>query len=377
MKKISIIDSFCFTPLGYGNQENFQALLDGKSQIKPHYFSENLKNIFCSRIENSTIENLWKTLHSKKNFSRFEKIIILSILPILKKNPPTPNDVLLLSTTKGNISQLNSKENHEILLFNTAKKISDFLGFKKKPIIISNACVSGVLSIGVAKNLISANLYSKVYIVAGDEVSNFILSGFQCFNALSNEPARPYDLNRKGINLGEAGASAIITETLPENNFEILGYSSINDAQHISAPSRKGNGLYQSIKNTLTESQIHTKDIDFISAHGTATIYNDEMESLVFKKLNLDTTPLHSLKGFFGHTLGASGLLETIIAMESAKQQILIPTKNFSQNGTTHPLNIITENQTQPIQHILKTASGFGGCNTALILKYHKNKNNV
>ena len=119
----------------------------------------------------------------------------------------------------------------------------------------------------------------------------------------------------------------------------------------------------------MKEAKISADQIDFISAHGTATLYNDEMEAIAFNRINLQNVPLNSLKGFYGHCLGAAGLLESIISMESAMHNTLIQSKNFEEQGTSQSLNIIKENQPAKINYILKTASGFGGCNAAIVLE--------
>jgi 3-oxoacyl-[acyl-carrier-protein] synthase-1 len=228
------------------------------------------------------------------------------------------------------------------------------------------------MAIAVAKNMIQAGKYKDAFVVAGDEITEFVISGFNSFQAIGNEPCKPYDKNRNGINIGEATAAVYITSELSQNeklSFKVLGDSAINDANHISGPSRTGDGLFASIKNAMTEANVSAEKIDFISAHGTATIYNDEMEAIAFNRMELQQVPLNSMKGFYGHCLGASGLLESIISMESAIHGTLISSKNFEEMGISQPLNIIKENQLAEIKYILKTASGFGGCNAAIVLE--------
>ena len=220
--------------------------------------------------------------------------------------------------------------------------------------------------------MIQAGKYKDAFVIAGDEISEFVISGFNSFQAIGNEPCTPYDKNRNGINIGEAAAAVYITSEASENDkfrFKVLGDSAINDANHISGPSRTGDGLYGSIKNAMTEAQVSAEQIDFISAHGTATLYNDEMEAIAFNRMELQNVPLNSMKGFYGHCLGASGLLESMISMESALHSTLIQSKNFKEMGVSQPLNIIKENQPAAIRYILKTASGFGGCNAAVVLE--------
>jgi 3-oxoacyl-[acyl-carrier-protein] synthase-1 len=252
------------------------------------------------------------------------------------------------------------------------KTIQNFFSFKNEAIVLSNACVSGVLAISVAKRFISEGKYDHVFITSGDLVTKFILSGFNSFQALSAEPCKPYDKNRIGINLGEVAASALITssaENLPKEAVEILGDATCNDANHISGPSRTGEGLFRSVKTALKEANLNASQIDYISAHGTATPFNDEMEAIAFNRLGLENVPLNSLKGYFGHTLGASGLLETIVGMHFMEKNILFSSKGFSDLGVSKRINIIKYNTPKKLQTFLKTASGFGGCNTAVILK--------
>jgi 3-oxoacyl-[acyl-carrier-protein] synthase-1 len=110
--------------------------------------------------------------------------------------------------------------------------------------------------------------------------------------------------------------------------------------------------------------------VDYISAHGTATLYNDEMESVAFHRAGLSDVPLNSMKGYFGHTLGAAGLLEAIVAFESAKEGRLYPSLGYSQHGVTHPLHVLRETKPVDVRYFMKTASGFGGCNTAVLFEH-------
>ncbi|WP_223557672.1 beta-ketoacyl synthase N-terminal-like domain-containing protein [Chryseobacterium lathyri] len=373
-KEIYITDYNCITPIGFDVSSNWNHLVEGKSGVALHKVIENQEAFYTSIINTEKLEEEFKSNFDSPDFTRLEKMFLLSLKPLVEKHEITEETAFILSTTKGNISLLkNQSEVPEgAYLSKLAQKIADYFGFKTKPIVVSNACVSGVMAIAVAKNMIQAGKYKNAFVIAGDEVSEFVISGFNSFQAIGPEPCKPYDKNRNGINIGEATAAAYITSVPNENEkfrFKILGDSSVNDANHISGPSRTGDGLYASIKNAMTEANVTPEQIDFISAHGTATIYNDEMEAIAFNRMELQTVPLNSMKGYYGHCLGASGLLESIISMESARHGLLIPSKNFKEMGVSQPLNIIKENQSATIQYILKTASGFGGCNAAIVLE--------
>ncbi|NML58602.1 beta-ketoacyl synthase N-terminal-like domain-containing protein [Chryseobacterium cheonjiense] len=383
MKEIYITDYNCITPLGFDVSSNWKDLLEGKSGVSLHKIIENHEPFYASKIDSEKLEQEF-TKHFKSvqnnSFTRLEKMFLLSLQPLVERHQITEETAFILSTTKGNISLLKNKNTlpEGVFLSDLAQKISDFFGFKTKPIVVSNACVSGVMALAVAKNIILSGKYNDAFVIAGDEISEFVISGFNSFQAIGSGICKPYDKTRDGINLGEAAAAVYITgyrsdegKTLQNEkfSFKISGDSAINDANHISGPSRTGDGLYASIKNAMTEAQVSAEQIDFISAHGTATIYNDEMEAIAFNRAELQNIPLHSLKAYYGHCLGASGLLETIISMESALKNTLIPSKNFEDIGTSQSLNIIKENQPAEIKYILKTASGFGGCNAAVVLE--------
>lgn len=377
MKDIFITDYNCITPLGFDVPSNWNALLEGKSGVNVHTIIKNHEPFYVSKIDSEKLEEESnRVFHSAQNnsFTRLEKMFLLSLQPLIERHQITAETAFILSTTKGNISLLKNKDilPEGVFLSALAQKIADFFGFKTKPIVVSNACVSGVMAIAVAKNMIQAGKYKDAFVIAGDEISEFVISGFNSFQAIGSGICKPYDKTRDGINLGEAAAAAYITSEPTQNekiSFKILGDSAVNDANHISGPSRTGDGLFASIKNAMTEARVSAEDIDFISAHGTATIYNDEMEAIAFNRAELQNIPLNSLKAYYGHCLGASGLLETIISMESALHTILIPSKNFEDIGTSQSLNIIKETQPAEIRHILKTASGFGGCNAAVVLE--------
>ncbi|WP_263602114.1 beta-ketoacyl synthase N-terminal-like domain-containing protein [Chryseobacterium sp. PET-29] len=383
MKEIYITDYNCVTPLGFDVFSNWDALLEGKSGVSLHKIVENHEPFYASKINSEKLEEEFTTNFKSvqnNNFTRLEKMFLLSLQPLVERHQITEETAFILSTTKGNISLLKNKNTlpEGVFLSDLAQKIADFFGFKTKPIVVSNACVSGVMALAVAKNMILSGKYNDAFVIAGDEISEFVISGFNSFQAIGSGICKPYDKTRDGINLGEAAAAVYITgyrfdegKTLQNEkfSFKILGDSAINDANHISGPSRTGDGLYTSIKNAMTEAQVTAEQINFISAHGTATIYNDEMEAIAFNRAELQNIPLHSLKAYYGHCLGASGLLETIISMESALHKTLLPSKNFEDLGTSQSLNIIKENQPAEIRYILKTASGFGGCNAAVVLE--------
>jgi 3-oxoacyl-[acyl-carrier-protein] synthase-1 len=220
--------------------------------------------------------------------------------------------------------------------------------------------------------MIAAGHYDHAIVTGGDIVSEFVMSGFMSFQALSPEACRPFDADRTGLSLGEGCGTVILTSDLSVATegkpVAYLGGATSNDANHISGPSRDGEGLYLAISAAMKEADVTAGDLDFISAHGTATPYNDEMESLALAWAGLEQVPVNSFKGYIGHTLGAAGVIETILSIYSIRNGILFNSAGYYKNGVSRPLNIITQNINLPVRRVLKTASGFGGCNAGLII---------
>lgn len=374
-KNVYITETNCITPLGFDVESNWSAMLDGQTGIQS-FQNDLLPGIpfHASVINTNKINASFEKFEQNTNFTRLEKMMILALQPMISKHTITPKTVFILSTTKGNITALENENNtiQSAQLSHLAKKIAHYFDFSSEPIVVSNACVSGILAVAVAKRMIQTGLYDDAFIVAGDEVSEFVLSGFNSFQAMSESPCKPYDKDRNGVSLGEATAAVFVTSDESKVNsksVKVIGDGSINDANHISGPSRTGEGLFRSIQSAMQEAQISANKIDYISAHGTATMYNDEMEAIAFNRLHLENVSVNSLKGFFGHTLGASGLLETVLAIESANRNQLMTSKGFDELGVTQSINIITENKEKQVTCFLKTASGFGGCNTAVLFE--------
>lgn len=369
-KEVYITKTNCITPLGFDVQSNFKAVLEKKTGVSPTNMHAQFPEIYLAEILDAEIDKYFSKLTSESTYTRLEKLAILALQPVLEGKQITNKSVLILSSTKGNIKLL--QENTAIAEANLGKlaqKIADFFGFSTQPIVVSNACVSGVMALSVAKRMLQFSEYEEAFVVAGDEVSEFVISGFNSFQALSNQLCKPYDKDRKGINLGEAVAAAHLTLKKETALVRIAGDASVNDANHISGPSRTGEGLFRSIKVALNEAEIPSEDIDFISAHGTATLYNDEMEAIAFGRSSLLEKPLFSLKANYGHTLGASGLLETVISIEALQQNTILPSLGYKEMGVSQPVTIYTLPKEVETTYFLKTASGFGGCNTAMVFE--------
>ncbi|WP_298502853.1 beta-ketoacyl synthase [uncultured Maribacter sp.] len=378
MTKIYLSHNNIISSYGFSSTDAVEKIKNGISGLELVNDKSLMPEPFYSSLVNKkSLSEESKALNLGEKYTTLEKMMLLSLSKVISDSNfvITERTGLIISTTKGNIDALDIRSPHneeKAYLSKLGKSIQDFFGFLKEPLILSNACVSGVLATSIAKRLIKQDLFDDVFIVSGDLVTKFIVSGFNSFQALSSEPCKPFSKNRTGINIGEVIASVLVTKkstNLAEEAVIIMGDGTANDANHISGPSRTGEGLVRSVNSALKEASITAAEVDYISAHGTATIFNDEMEAIAFNRLNMNKIPLNSLKGYFGHTLGASGLLETIIGMHSMHQNTLFTSLGFDEMGVSKPVNIIEESIEKNVTIFLKTASGFGGCNTAAIFK--------
>lgn len=366
---------YIISPLGFGTEQNLEALRKEISgldlQIGSKFFP---KGFFGGIISEEKIDEIFSAYGAPKEYTKLEKMMIIAVKKVLDQHPNLDLETtgLVISTTKGNIDQLghNIFPEDRIFLWKMSQMIADFFDLKQKPIVVSNACISGALAIKAADEFIKGGKFKNAIVVGGDLVSDFVLSGFQSFQAISSFPCRPYSNDRSGVSLGEAVAAVLIGPSYSDHEkIAYLDACTVNDANHISGPSRTGEGLYLSMYRLLKRNKIKVSEIDYLSAHGTATLYNDEMEAIAFNRAGLQNIPMNSFKGYFGHTLGTSALLESLFAKHSLLNNELYTSLNYTQHGVSRPLNIIQNYQKRQLRTALKTASGFGGCNIAMLLK--------
>lgn len=345
-----IIADHIISPLAVGSEPTLVAVLAGRSALRVHTDAFPCVEPFCaSRFEEVQWEQL--CIDAVKG-TNIDSALLAS-----------PDTLFVLSTTKGNVSLL--AETEDILLHDSARRIARAFANPNEPIVVSNACISGVCALITAQRLLDAGTYRHAVVVGSDVLSAFIVSGFQSFKALSPSPCKPFDAARQGLNLGEAAACMVLTadEQWANRSYgSILSGAIHNDANHISAPSRTGEGSYRCLREVMGD----RNDLAFINVHGTATLYNDEMESVAIHRADLSDIPVNALKGYFGHTLGAAGLLETILSLHALRRGLILGTRGYQTPGTTHLLNIDPQTRTTNKREFIKLLSGFGGCNAAI-----------
>ena len=360
------------SPLGMTTEENLHSILSGRSELRHYSGLFGLPEDFCgSLIDRDYIEKVFTSrFDNTRTYFFFEKLCILSAEYSIKEghiDPKKEDVVFVISSTKGNVEYLAEDLKDEgCYIGNSALRISQFFGNTNAPIVASNACISGVCAQIAAIRQLLTGKYRTAIVIGADTLSKFIISGFQSFKALSPNECKPYDKDRIGLNLGEAVGSMIlqVTSDTVNGSWQYKSCSIHNDANHISGPSRTGEGSFRVLKDVLHG--IDQSDLAFISTHGTATAYNDEMESIAMHRAGLDEIPVCGLKGFYGHTLGAAGLIETILAMSALDKDLVLPTRGYKTQGTTYALNLSDEVRTTTKRTFIKILSGFGGSNAGI-----------
>ncbi len=377
MKPVFIIADSIVSPIGLTANENFDLLKAGVSGIRLHHKGISPIPFYASLFSDDA--GFTAAVNNADAYTRFEQLLIASVQDALSQaavDPAAGKTVLIISSTKGNISLIEEVLPDEdvkkrIALHSSARMIANYFHFTTHPVVVSHACISGLVALITGMRLLQSGRFDHAVVAGADLITQFVLSGFQSFHAVSDGPCKPFDAQRNGITLGEAAATIMLSRVKPptKNSIQLSGGAVSNDANHISGPSRTGQELHQAIEAAVKEAGVDKTSIDFISAHGTATVYNDEMEAKAITLSGLQQVPVNSLKGYYGHTLGAAGLIETVACVHSLRENVILPTPGFEQPGTTQPIHVNKALQTGRYDHCLKTASGFGGCNAAIVLQ--------
>ncbi|MEJ2594724.1 MAG: beta-ketoacyl synthase N-terminal-like domain-containing protein [bacterium] len=328
------------TALGLTTPDNWSELLKGQTGIRtisdPALYKEPFQ---AALVDHDVVYEKFSGFDDPENYTQLEKMIILSIREALEQtqvDPGSPRTGLILSTTKGNIDLLGAETNENfpperVTLWKMGEVIARQIGHHGMPIVLSNACISGVLAINLGAMMVHTGRYDNIIISGGDLVSRFVVSGFMSFLSLSPQPCRPFDAHRDGLSLGEAAGTLILSkEKTGRDDILWLGGATANDANHISGPSRTGEGSYIAIREAFAEAGVSKDEIDHI---------------------------------------GAAGIVETAILLLEMKRSTVIRSAGYGQLGVSKPIRVAAENVNANLNTCLKMASGFGGSNAAMVIE--------
>ena len=363
-----IVSTNITSPLGLTTADNYAAVKRGETGLKTLDGCLGVPGRFCVGVfSEQEREDL-----RMEGFSWFESLVLHSVKEALchaAVDVSSPRTVFILGTSTAGIEDLGDvpeKDKDYRTPGAAAKKIAESLGFVSVPITVSNACISGGTAQMLADRLISSNDYDTAVVCGADVISPFVLAGFDSFKSLSPTECRPFDIERLGLNIGECAATLILTKTQEKNagDWYLVGGCLNNDAYHVSAPVPSGDGLCRAVKKILTPEL--KASLACVTAHGTATMFNDQMESKAIENAGLGQILTTAYKSHYGHTFGASGVVEPILTLCSLAEGKVLPVRGFEEIGVSGRITVCQALESTDKSAFIKTQSGFGSCNGAI-----------
>src|SRR5207248_1309608 len=324
----------------------------------------------------------------ERRLHRASYMVMTALAELLEHAPDFEPEIAIVGTTSGGMS---FGENFYRTLENggacSAAWIANYppqqqivdamekFGINAPAQVIANACASGTNAIGHAFNAIRTGRYQRVLAGGYDALSELVFTGFDSLQASTPEKCRPFDRHRTGMVLGE-GAALLALENLDSAQrrgapvlAEIIGYGISTDNFHITQPDPSGIGPRQAMERAVQSAHVAENEIDYINAHGTATLFNDAAEGKAINRL-FNGVPVSSTKSMMGHSLGAAGAIEAVVCLLALQHQFLPPNINFRAADDDLDLNIVA-NESRPavLRTVLSNSFGFGGTNASILMR--------
>jgi 3-oxoacyl-[acyl-carrier-protein] synthase-1 len=233
--------------------------------------------------------------------------------------------------------------------------------------VVSTACSSSAKVFGNAARLIDAGLIDAAVVGGVDSLCLTTLYGFNSLELLSPQICRPWDAARSGLSIGEAAAFALVERDSAKPQGLLLGVGESNDGYHMSSPHPEGLGAIAAMRGALAQAGLSSTDIDYVNLHGTATPTNDAAEDHAVLSIFGSGTPCSSTKGATGHTLGAAGGVEAVIALLAIRNGLIPAGLNVQHLDTALRVNYVLQNRNASVRHVLSNSFGFGGSNASLV----------
>jgi len=249
--------------------------------------------------------------------------------------------------------------------------VSAVTGLKGPSMTISTACSSSAKVFATATRWIKHGLVDAALVGGVDSLCLSILYGFNSLELVSSEQCRPFDKDRNGINIGEAAGYALLTrpELAPDAELQLAGYGESSDAHHMSHPHPEGRGAVFSMSRALERAATASGEVAYVNLHGTASKANDMVETFALAERFTETTLVSSTKGWTGHTLGAAGILESVIAIDTLETGLLPGTLNCVQADPEFRFPVMKDNLEKNISCSMSNSFGFGGNNASLVFR--------
>ncbi len=380
------------SPLGPNAEANVRSLVEGKDCVTPvdRFDVSKTRCKMAGQIPDDWLESAFQPGRVSQRLHRGARMAALALREAcVSAKSPSP-ELMVVGTTCGGMSYgeiyyrglLTSKSRRGsarlVGNYTPQKPIHDALEANRLRIptqILTNACSSGSNAIGHAFELVRRGLHECVVCGGYEPLSELVFVGFDSLQAATAEKIRPFDKNRTGLVLGEGAAFLILESEKSAAKrgaaalAEIVGYGVSTDTYHLTQPHPSGIGPRLAMERALESAALEVGAVDYVNAHGTATIFNDATEGAAISEL-CGTVPVSSTKSMMGHALGAAGAIEGAFCVLALREQFLPPNLNFSEPDPSWKFKVIgNRSRTAQLRHVLSNSIGFGGTNATLILK--------
>ena len=371
------------SPLGIGCAEASRALREARDCVAPVTMFD------VSKCRSKTAGHAPRLPADDERLHPASRMMIAAALEARSGDPGFSPECAVIGTTSGGMSdgelyyrsQSKRHRSQAALLANypAQRPVVDALraiGSTAPAQIIANACASGSNAIGHAFRLIRAGIHDRVLAGGYDALCELVFVGFDSLQAATTDKVRPFDRTRTGLVLSE-GAALLSLEELSSAQrrgapilAEVMGYGISTDNHHLTQPHPSGIGPEMAMTRALADARRLPGDIDYINAHGTATIFNDSSEGVAISKVFGPRVPVSSTKGMMGHSLGAAGAIEAIFCILAMNEHFLPPNINYREADPAFDLNIVANaSRDAELRAVLSNSFGFGGTNASIILE--------
>src|SRR5437773_5491955 len=389
--RVAVVAAGVVSPLGFGLSETLDSLRDARDCITrvTRFSVAECRCKTAGQVSDERLVDGRRDASRTQSLHRTSHMMIQALGEAVTQGPEFKPELTIIGTTSGGMSNgenyYRSLHRHGnlrhsptwIANYPAQKPVIDAqetFGISAPCQVIANACASGTNAIGHAFECVRSSRYQCVLTGGYDALSELVFVGFDSLQASTPEKCRPFDRRRTGMVLGE-GAAILALENLESAQqrgapvlAEIVGYGISTDNFHITQPDPTGVGARQAMERALQSAHVLANEVDYINAHGTATVFNDAAEGKAISEL-FNGVPVSSTKSMMGHSLGAAGAVEAVFCLLALQHQFLPSNINFSASDDDLDLNIVA-NETRPavLRTVLSNSFGFGGTNASILM---------
>jgi 3-oxoacyl-[acyl-carrier-protein] synthase II len=390
--RVAVVAAGVVSPLGFGLTETVDSLRKASDCVSlvTRFSVGQCRCKTAGQVSDDRLLAIRGDAPRSRRLHRASHMMMQALTEVVMQEPQFKPELTIIGTTSGGMSygehyyrslrQAGDLRHAPTWIANypAQKPVIDAhesLGISSPCQVIANACASGTNAIGHAFECVRSGRYQRVLAGGYDALSELVFTGFDSLQASTPEKCRPFDRRRTGMVLGE-GAALLELENLDSAQqrgasilAEIIGYGISTDNFHITQPDPSGIGPRQAMERAVQSARVSENEIDYINAHGTATLFNDAAEGKAINEL-FNGVPVSSTKSMMGHSLGAAGAVEAVVCLLALQHQFLPANINFEAADDDLDLNIVA-NESRPafLRTVLSNSFGFGGTNASILMR--------